>query len=119
MEFSVLRNKNDSSSYDANMFGHVRRLTGLCGKIFTGLAMNPHESLPAVSLIELRINKSIIYFIYLINIQNYANMQLLIKIRNEKLLNHGKLWNFPYCAIRMIHHRMTQICSDMFVRCSD
>jgi len=35
------------------------------------LAINPHESLPAVSLIELRINKSIIDFIYLINIQNY------------------------------------------------
>jgi len=29
MEFSVLRNKNDSSSYDANMFGHVRPLTEL------------------------------------------------------------------------------------------
>jgi len=51
------------------MFGHVRPLLGLLGKIFAGLAINPHESLPAVLSIELGITKSIINLIYLLNIE--------------------------------------------------
>jgi len=40
-------------------------------RVYRHFGDNPHDSLPAVSSVELWINKSIIDFIYLLNIENY------------------------------------------------
>jgi len=54
----------------ANMFGHVRPLLDYSAKFLLDWRLTRSRYI-ANGSVELRINKSIIDFIYLINIQNY------------------------------------------------